>query len=64
LKSHEQVSLNIDDSDLISVDGDEDIQPSLSFDISNEELLLRAEIFTNFLKDDVADLFEGEQPNF
>jgi hypothetical protein len=56
--------LNIDDSDLISVDGDEDTQASLDLDISNDELLLRAEIFSNFLKDDVADLFEGEQPNF
>jgi hypothetical protein len=58
-------SLNISDDDLISVDGDdENTQASLELDITNEELLLRAEIFSNFLKDDIAELFEGEQVNF
>ena len=58
-------SLNISDDDLISVDGDdENTQASLELDITNEELLLRAEIFSNFLKDDIAELFEFEQVNF
>ena len=60
----ERESLNyIDDDDLASVDGDA-MPISLDLDISNDELLLRAEIFTNFLKDDIAELFETEQPNF
>jgi hypothetical protein len=50
--------LNLED-DVISVDEDDDTA-SLELDISNEELLLRAEIFSNFLKDDVAELFENE----
>lgn len=56
-------SLDIDDSDLISVEGTED-GDSIGLDISNEELMLRAEIFSNFLKDANEDLFKDEEPNF
>lgn len=51
------------EDDIITVKEDEEDYGE-GMDISYDELLLRAEIFSNFLKDSVADLFENEEPNF